>query len=285
MYHDEILATVNIAHYFKSAFTEEQVYRFLKVRMTLGEFQSCLQELKAQQLLRQCGNYLCCLDYEDSHRQKQAWSRALFLKHRWHIRILSAMPWVKFLGLTGANAFESCRERDDIDLFLITAANRLWLCYLLLVLYSKLVKKRHILCLNYLVDENHLEIPDKNYYTALQIIQMIPLMDNRFSEQLIQHNQWIFDFLPNAKPELSRKSFYLLSTGRKFSSISFFPKKFFDKLNSFVFNMYSRRLAKKYPDEFGQGIVLSGGRAKLNRIDHRDIYTNIHKQQKKQISA
>lgn len=85
--------------------------------------------------------------------------------------------------MTGANAFESCADQDDIDLFLVTRKNRLWISYVLLVLYSKLIRKRHILCINYLVDEKNLCATRQDYYTAVQIIQMVPLLNHEFAQK------------------------------------------------------------------------------------------------------
>ena len=47
-------------------------------------------------------------------------------------------------------------------------------------------------------------------------------------------------------------------------------------LNRLIFQKYSQRLIDKYPDKIGQGIVLKEGIAKLNRVDHQDIYEEIY---------
>lgn len=277
MYRKEILATINLAHYFQSAFTAEQVYRYLRVKMCRKEFDRMIRELNSRNLVFQRDSALFTRNLEIAYQQKKQQSRHLFKRHRFYLKMISKSPWVKYAALTGANAFESCRDRDDIDLFLVTAGNRLWLCYLALVMLSKLLRKRDILCINYLVDEKNLYIPQQDYYTAVQIMQMIPLFKNEFGRKIIESNLWIFKYLPNADAELPLDRFYLLRNGRYSSNGKVLGGNTLSKLNRMIYKKYSQRLARKYPREFGKGIRLGEGLAKLNRIDHRDLYEEIYR--------
>ncbi len=277
MFNKEIFATINLAHYFESAFTAEQVYRYLRIKLDRQTFDETLETLKRQNLIYEKHKALFTKDLEKAYQQKKIWSRDLFNRHKAYLWLIAKAPWVKYAALTGANAFESCKDKDDIDLFLITKKNRLWICYTLLVVVSKLSRKREILCLNYLVDEENLHFKQQNYYTAVQIMQMVPLFDNVFSRKLIEQNAWVFDFLPNAEPELPKDSFYVIKNGKQFlNGNGRLQLKFMAKLNYVVFQRYSQRLVKKYPDKIGAGIVLNEGVAKLNRVDHQDIYEKIY---------
>ncbi len=272
----EILATVNLAHQFDSAFTAEQVFRYLRVKTTREIFDRTLAQLQQKNQIFESHNVLFTKNLCKIYQQKKLWSRALFSRHRPVLWLLSRMPWVNYISLTGANAFESCQPRDDIDLFLITAKNRLWICYTLLVIFSKILHKRSVLCLNYLIDENNLQILQCNYFTAVQILQMLPLCQNDLGEQLIRQNDWIFDFLPNAQPRLFLDHFYTLKNGRYRSPAN--SDGFLANLNTWIFQKYARRLQRKFPGKFGSGIVLQKGIAKLNSIDHQDIYEVFYRQ-------
>jgi hypothetical protein len=277
LYRKEILATINLAHYFQSAFTAEQVYRYLRVKMCRKEFDRIIRELNNRNLVFKLGDALFTRDLEAAYQQKKQQSQHLFKQHRFYLKVISTTPWVKYAALTGANAFQSCSDRDDIDLFLVTAQNRLWLCYVTLVMVSKLLCKRNILCINYLVDEKNLHIPQQDYYTAVQIMQMIPLFKNEFGKKIIDSNPWIFKYLPNADSELPVDRFYLLRNGQYASNGSVQRGDTLSRLNRKIYEKYSQRLARKYPREFGKGIRLGEGLAKLNRIDHRDIYEEIYR--------
>lgn len=276
MYLKEVFATIRLAHHFESAFSVEQVYRYLRVKMKREEFEGILAELKRRNLVFEKNGALFSADTEESYLRKKIWSKKLFKQQRLYLSVISKMPWVKYAALTGANAFESCQNRDDIDIFLVTAGNRLWICYLLLVILSKIFRKREMLCINFLVDENNLHIPQHDYYTAVQIMQMIPLFDNDFSKKIINQNRWIFRFLPNAAAELKLDRFYLLRNGKHFFNGSLNGSGFPGKLNRVIYRKYARRLSARYPRQFGKGIMLEEGLAKLNRIDHHDIYEEIY---------
>ena len=273
MYRKAIISTIKLAHFFKSAFTVDQAYRYMRQKLDRSIFDKELDQLIHEGEVVRKDDALFAADVELSYHQKKRWSRELFKAHRSYLWLVTKTPWLRYLALTGANAFESCRHKDDIDLFLVSKRNRLWLCYLWLVLFSKLSRKRDVLCINYIVDEENLYIPQHNYYTAVQIMQMVPLFENGFSQKLIRQNKWVFDYLPNAKPVLPEDDFYLIrksdlpSNGR--GSV------LFSRLNQYVYKRYATRLERKYPDEIGKGIILGEGRAKLNRVDHSNIYNEI----------
>jgi hypothetical protein len=241
-------------------------------------FDHTIDKLIHEQIVFEKNNLLFAEDIEEICHKKKNWSKALFRKNIRYLQILSKMPWIKYIGLTGANSFESCNEEDDIDLFIITSSNRLWLCYLTIVLFSKIVRKREILCVNYLIDEDNLEIPDEKYFTAVQIVQMKPVYNNGHHEKLISENPWIFKILPNAKPMGNRNGFYSLNEVNNIDTENRFSSKMLSRINRKIFKLYAERLKKKFPEAFGNGILLSEGMAKLNRIDNNDIYEQLFSQ-------
>jgi len=275
VYQNDILATIKLAHFYKSAFTPQQVRRYMRRKVSQSDFEDQLAQLLSEGTIWQQNGALFSADLLKLYNQKKVWSRDLFMEHKKLLGWLTRMPWVRFVALTGANSFESCREKDDIDLFLITSPKRLWISYVLLVIFSKLLKRRHVFCLNYLIDETHLEIRKKDYYTAVQIMQMIPLTNNSLSNRILQSNRWILSILPNAASTLERHPFYHLGS-RKLSKTSRFS--LMTLLNRLIFSVYSKHLRRKYPMEFGKGIALSEGVAQLNRVDHHDSYVDIYRE-------
>src|SRR5262249_31378662 len=64
----------------------------------------------------------------------------------------------------------------DIDLFVVTAAGRAYLTYTLLFLVTKFTGTRHVICPNYLIDENELVIRyHRDLFTAHQLVSARPL--------------------------------------------------------------------------------------------------------------
>lgn len=272
MHRREILATIKIAHHFGSAFTRHQLHKYLRFKMDSKAFHDIIDELIDEQVIEERNNMLFSKDIEDICLQKKEWSKDLFIRNRKYLMVISAMPWVKYIGLTGANSFESCNQKDDIDLFIITSPDRLWICYLMLVLLTKLIRKRETLCINFLIDENNLEIQEKNYFTAIQILQMMPIYDTGFHKRIIKKNFWISEILPNASFDPAPNKFYLLKNGNGHRNGKMQHSKIYSRINRKIYEKYSVRLKRKYPESFGKGILLGEGIAKLNRIDNHDIY-------------
>jgi len=179
------------------------------------------------------------------------------------------------MGLTGANAFESCRPQDDLDLFVVTAPDRLWLTFIAMIVWNRALGRRDLFCINYLVDEDHLRIAHENYYTAVQLMSMVPLVDRGVGARLIEANRWAFEHLPNAAPTFESYPFYALEHGRQASGPRQPRRPLLDAGNRQMFRVYAHRLRSKYPAAFGKGIVVSEGIAKLHPVDYGDLYEKI----------
>jgi len=88
----------------------------------------------------------------------------------------SAFPFVRELP----SAFPVqilCFPESDIDYFIITAANRLWIARSLLHLFKKLTfitGHQHYFCMNYFVDTESLKITHRNIYTAVEVDTLLP---------------------------------------------------------------------------------------------------------------
>jgi len=266
----EILYTVQLAHNFNSAFNREQVFYFLKTELSQKEYDDSIDTMLANGEIFLKNDLLFVKDLYDSSIIRKNWSRKLFQKYRYYIRLVTFIPWITFVGLTGRNSFESCNKKDDLDIFIITESNRLWITYLLIVLISKLLGIRNILCANYLVDEDNLVLGKKSYYTAVQLMQMVPVYNINFKEKLVQSNSWIKYYIPNADMQNQTIGNYLIKSTRR-NRRKYFSK-LFDEMNKIIFKKYFRRLNKKYYEIIGGSMILEEGIAKLHRIDHHDIY-------------
>lgn len=134
------------------------------------------------------------------------------------VQIIKVIPWIKFVGITGALAMDNARVDDDIDLLVITQDNRLWLTRLVIILILELIGKRRRpnnsnkqkairnktkdkICLNMWLDESALSLLEdrQNLFTAHEVIQMKPIWDkDRTYIKFITANLWVKDYLPNS---------------------------------------------------------------------------------------
>jgi hypothetical protein len=88
---------------------------------------------------------------------------------------------------------------SDIDYFIITKPGRLWVCRAILTFFKKvfLGNSYRNFCLNYFIDMESLEIPDKNIFTATEIVFILPMYNYPMYQQFMAANQWCFKEFPN----------------------------------------------------------------------------------------
>lgn len=137
-------------------------------------------------------------------KRKEGEARYAALQHRIMktCKRLRYFPFIEFVGLSGSLAKGYASETADIDLFIVTRENRLWICRTLLHLFKKLSflkHSQHWYCMNYFVDEKALLIEEQNYFTAIELATLKPLLDkNGVYHRLLSENQnWIIRELPN----------------------------------------------------------------------------------------
>lgn len=120
-----------------------------------------------------------------------------------YLSLLKALPFIRFLGVTGASAMNGYAKDDDLDLFIIAAHNRMWTARFFAVTLAKLLGIHGYtgVCLNLFFDEAGMSIPEKkqNMYIAHELLQVKPLVDKQGAYSLlIGVNRWISRFFPNA---------------------------------------------------------------------------------------
>ncbi len=114
-------------------------------------------------------------------------------------KLIGSFPFVRGVGISGSLSKGYMDESGDIDFFIITEPERLWIARTLLILYKKifLLNSRKYFCVNYFIDTNHLEIPDKNIFTATEILTLIPAYNSNLFKDFLDINNWAMNYLPN----------------------------------------------------------------------------------------
>jgi len=114
-------------------------------------------------------------------------------------RIISFFPFVRGIYISGSLSKGYMDHDTDIDYFIITARGRLWLSRSLLVLFKKifLLNSRKYFCINYFIDTESLQIPDRNFFTATELVFILPAYNYELYTELIRENPWIRAYYPH----------------------------------------------------------------------------------------
>lgn len=108
-------------------------------------------------------------------------------------KFISAFPFIRSVSLSGSISKNYMDSRTDIDYFIITSPKKLWLARTILIMYKKIFlhNSHKYFCLNYFIDFEHLEIEQKNIFTATEIFTLIPVTGKTYFDQFIEANSWV----------------------------------------------------------------------------------------------
>ena len=198
-----ILATLAYFDLFNYPLTMDEVFLYLPEKCAQDEFEYAMRSLVIERLVYKFGRFYSLKnDYFLVERRI-----AGNIKAKEMIAIagkvsdlLIRFPYVRGIAISGSLSKNFADEDSDIDLFIITAKNRLWIARTLMHFFKKftfLVKKEDYFCMNYYIDEQELLIRERNIYTAIEVATLMPLHGDTCFEQFYATNLWTRNYLPN----------------------------------------------------------------------------------------
>jgi glycosyltransferase involved in cell wall biosynthesis len=192
----------------------------------------------------------------------------LLQRHQRVISALATLPFIRMLALSGGTAHKNARGGDDIDLFVVAAGGRAYSAYTALFLISRLTKTRGVVCPNYLVDEDHLQIAyHHDLFTAHQAISMVPIAGMEVFARFVRANdEWIRKLYPGYQP---RPPAAALGRPRVQGAIERGVELAGDRLEQLLRVLWRLHLGLRVARATGSDLVLGGGILKLHLSDHR----------------
>lgn len=108
-------------------------------------------------------------------------------------------PLVKFVGVSGSVASEFAKDDDDIDLFIVTKNDTVWIVRAFI--YLRDIKKKKIrkkdknfiedkLCLNLFVEERALEFKS-DIFNLNELLFLKPIYNKEYIENIYSANLWL----------------------------------------------------------------------------------------------
>jgi len=244
----------DIFHY---PLTAKEVYHFMSTNhVTHEEVQETLNDLSAKgYIFKQDKFYSIQNNQELIHRRVKGNTEAQKWIHpaEKQARLIHSFPFVRAVMVSGSLSKNYMDEKSDLDFFIITAPQRLWIARTLLVIYKKIVlfNSHQHFCVNYFIDSNHLEIEEKNIFTATELATLIPLCGHFYYKELFEKNRWLNDFLPNHKPRAVAHHYDSQSRIKKAmeKTINFLGG---EKWDTFFMKLTGRRWRKMYSDNYSK---------------------------------
>ncbi|HTD93726.1 MAG TPA: nucleotidyltransferase domain-containing protein [Chitinophagaceae bacterium] len=205
----DILATLSYFDIFDYPLTQTETAQFLQNSYSNLEIAHALYELAATSWIFKFDDFYTLQDNRSliARRRKGNTRARKMLETAGRIApFLARFPFVRGVAVSGSLSKNFADEKSDIDFFIITSANRLWLARTFMHCFKKLTflfGKQDLFCMNYYVDEDRLQIKEQNIYTATEIATLLPMQGIDAFNRFYAANKWSMDFLPNASMRVS----------------------------------------------------------------------------------
>jgi len=258
---DAVIGTLGYYSLFKYPIKTAEILGNLPLACTLASLEPVLAELTASSTIYHYDGYyslgsdvqhLVTKRLEANQRAVHQISKALKVGS-----FIYKFPFVRFVGISGSLSKGYADQKSDLDFFIVTEVNRLWICRTLLHLFKKttyLTGTQHNFCMNYFIDTHNLQIEEKNRYTAIELASMIPVAGITIYEAMKNANQWKNAYLPNSYYKFSQDNI-VADTGKSvFKKViegiinACSPEKINGMLMKFTDKKWRKKWAKKnYP--------------------------------------
>jgi len=144
----------------------------------------------------------------NKRRMKQFYSIAKIQKAVDKAKKIQLIPTVKMIGLTGGLSMMNSEKNDDIDFFIVTYSQTLWVTRFLMIIIIELTGQRrrfgdknvnNKICLNMFVADDAMALPvkERDYYGAHEVLQLIPIFcRGQTYRKFLIDNDWTAKFFP-----------------------------------------------------------------------------------------
>lgn len=212
-----ILRTLAYSDIFNFPLTKEEIWKYLisSRKVSYSIFEKSLKDMIGKNISEK-DNYFCFKKREKIIISRKKNIREVEKKNKIARRVashLSIIPTIKFIGISGGLAMEDVKKDDDIDFFIITEKNKLYITRLLILVILELLKVRrkrvegkpaNKVCVNFLQDESKMSfaLDRRDLYTAHEIVQLKPLFQRDYVfSKFIEENKWVKKHFVNFNSE------------------------------------------------------------------------------------
>ena len=128
---------------------------------------------------------------------REAASHRLLTELAGPLALVTRMPFVSMVAVSGSLAHLNGEAQADLDLFVVTRPARVWSVTVTVLALAKLFGWRERLCLNYVVSERALIVSPADLFSANQIIHLRPVTGAAAYRRFLDANRFVDRFYPN----------------------------------------------------------------------------------------
>jgi hypothetical protein len=207
----QILQTLSFFDVFSQALSKFEIYEYLNFKCSLSDIEESL-ELMGDRIGSKDGFYFLPgrdLLVEERSKRYNYFKRKIKIAKNFS-KIISFIPSVRAVAVSNIISSHNLRDGSDIDFFIITRKNKIWLTRFFCAGIAKILNlrpnkktKRDKICLSFYISEDNLNLEkylysEDDFYFIYWIVGLEFLLDkDNISSKLISENNWLRKYLPN----------------------------------------------------------------------------------------
>lgn len=204
----ESLKTILYFSIFRYPLTLEEIHGYTN-HNDIVETESELTNLESEEIIKKIDDFYVYNKDLDSVPKRlkgnlEAKKAMLIAKKR--ANFIAKFPYVKAVGISGSLSKSYYDKNSDIDFFIITEPNKLWICRTFLILFKKifLLNSKKYFCVNYFISTSQLEIEEQNRFTATELKTLIPMHGKEVFEEFYKANNWVATYFSKFESDVSQ---------------------------------------------------------------------------------
>lgn len=186
--------------------------------------------------------------------------------------MISLFPFTRSICISGSLSKGSMDASGDLDWFIITAPNRLWLCRSMLIAFKKVVllNSKKYFCVNHIIDARHLEVRNHDRFTATEIATLLPVVDNGDLAAFVRANPWVRDHFPAWRGLETRTCPRGTALVKRLAE-ALLGGALGDRLERLAYRQWQRFVERRSRRTTSTGITFTEGMAQYQPDDIRDV--------------
>lgn len=203
--------------------------------------------------------------------------KTLIKKSEKYIKFVKYIPWLKMVSIWNSVAMNGANENSDIDLFIVTSPNRLWIVRILItfmfqIFWVRKTRNKHKarFCLSFFTTTNNLNLNhiaiENDIYLYYWMIFLKPILnyDNTW-EHFIEENKIWCDFLQYQSIIETNRNYIVYS--KQTSNYNSLILNYFEKLLKLIFLPKTKKSFNKLWKPFW--VVINDNMLKFHNNDKR----------------
>ena len=267
---------------------EELIESAFKFKITKSDFEKTLTDLLKKKIIKHKNGWYFLKGREKilaTHKKRSKISQKYLQKAERATNVLKHIPFVRMVSVINNLSFNNCKKSSDIDLFIITAPKRLWICRTLVValLWLLGLKKTRTkiagkICCGFFITSNHLNLKKialegLDVYLLFWFLKMKPLYGVETWKDFRRANYWVYKYFPNYSSSQGKiRNKFKKSKLQKVGEI-LFSGRFGDWLNSKL-GKYHKKHTWAQPENSWETstTIAEDNMIKLHAKDMREFY-------------